>query len=280
MQFSGGTRLFNKGLLAVIGASLMTVGMPGGVASAAAPTSLLRLAHLSPDAPSVDVYVDGERRLAGAAFKHVSGYLRVPAGSHRVEMRKAGTGTSGAALVSSSVQLPAGGARTVAAIGRAASLRERVYNDSLSSPASGTGKLRVMHAAQGVPPADVKAGGKTIFNDIAFAADPGYRSVPGGSYDVTMTPANTNQVLLAAQGVAVQAGSIYSIWAVGGAGKALSLVRALDASGASLVPSGGAGMGAGGLAGLEARWALYLAAGGAVLMLSGSTALVRRRRAS
>lgn len=256
------------------------MGLPGGTASAAAPTGLLRLAHLSPDAPSVDVYVDGQRRLAGAAFKELSGYLRVPAGNHKVEMRRAGAGTSGAALVSTSVTLPSGGARTVAAIGRAASLQERVYDDNLSSPAAGTGKLRVMHAAQGVPPADVRAGGKTIFNDIAFAADPGYRSVPGGTYDVTMTPAKTDQVLLAAKGVAVQAGSIYSIWAVGGAGKALSLVSALDASGASLVPRGGAGTGAGGLAGLEARWALYLVGGGAVLMLSGRTAVLRRRRAS
>ena len=45
-----------------------------------APLSGLRLAHLSPDAPLVDLVVDDELVLRDVAFSDVTGYLLLPAG--------------------------------------------------------------------------------------------------------------------------------------------------------------------------------------------------------
>ncbi len=45
-------------------------------------TGLVRVIHASPDAPDVDVFVDGEAALEGVAFTDVSNYLEVPAGTH------------------------------------------------------------------------------------------------------------------------------------------------------------------------------------------------------
>ena len=53
--------------------------------------SLLRAAHLSPDAPAVDVWVDGSVVLSGVTFGTVSDYLMVSAGEHLVQLTVAGT---------------------------------------------------------------------------------------------------------------------------------------------------------------------------------------------
>ena len=49
--------------------------MPAGAASAAAGDATVRVAHLSPDAPSVDVHVNGAKALSGVLYKSVSKYL-------------------------------------------------------------------------------------------------------------------------------------------------------------------------------------------------------------
>lgn len=261
--------------LAAVPAFVLAAGVTPATA-APVPTGMVRVAHLSPDAPAVDIYVDGAQRWHDVSFRAVSGYLRLPAGSHRVDMRAAGSATSAAPLLSATTGVPAGGARTVAALGLAAHLTPRVYTDDLSSPTAGNARLRVLHAAPGVGPADVAvAGGPILFRGAAYAAQTGYIAVPSGAYDVTMSKAGTSDVLLAAKGVAVRAGSVYSIWAVGGSGKPLSLVRALDASGAAVVPKGGAQTGGGGLA--AGDLGLRLTGLGLLLLLGGAVTARRRR---
>ena len=51
-----------------------------------APLSGLRLAHLSPDAPLVDLVVDDELILRDVAFSDVTGYLLLPAGQHELRV--------------------------------------------------------------------------------------------------------------------------------------------------------------------------------------------------
>ena len=54
-------------------------------------TANVRVAHMSPNAPNVDVYVDSEEPvLSDVPFGDVSGYLEVPAGERQVEITAAG----------------------------------------------------------------------------------------------------------------------------------------------------------------------------------------------
>jgi len=64
--------------------------VPAGAASAAAGDATVRVAHLSPDAPSVHVHVNGAKALSGVLYKSVSKYLSVPPGQYRFEARPAG----------------------------------------------------------------------------------------------------------------------------------------------------------------------------------------------
>lgn len=50
----------------------------------------VRVAHASPDAPNVDVLIDGERRISNIPFRAVTDYLSLGAGSYDVSITAAG----------------------------------------------------------------------------------------------------------------------------------------------------------------------------------------------
>jgi hypothetical protein len=64
------------------------------IRAAHAGMAALRVWHLSPDAPNVDVFVNGRRVLANVRYKAASRYLMVPGGSYAVRVNAAGTTTS------------------------------------------------------------------------------------------------------------------------------------------------------------------------------------------
>src|SRR3712207_9120370 len=75
----------------------------------------VRVAHLAPDAPNVDVYVNGDPVLTDVAYTTVSGYLSLPAGTQQVTVYA--TGDTSTPVIDVPVELAAGGAYTVAAVG-------------------------------------------------------------------------------------------------------------------------------------------------------------------
>ena len=63
---------------------------------ATAPTgkTALRVWHLSPDAPRVDVYVNGKKTLSKVPYKAASAYLTLAPGRYRLQVNVAGTKTA------------------------------------------------------------------------------------------------------------------------------------------------------------------------------------------
>jgi hypothetical protein len=109
----------------------------------------VRVAHLAPDAPNVDVYVNGEPvpALQNVPYTTVSSYLPLPAGTQQVTVYAAGDTST--PVIDTPVVLTAGYAYTVAAVGLVAdgSLTAQVYQDDLRAPSTGEAKVRVVHAS-------------------------------------------------------------------------------------------------------------------------------------
>src|ERR1700712_5490091 len=59
------------------------------------PTGWVRFGHFAPAQAPVDLYVDGNQVAQGVAFKTVSGYLNLPAGTHTFAVKPAGDTGSG-----------------------------------------------------------------------------------------------------------------------------------------------------------------------------------------
>ncbi|MFB6169497.1 MAG: DUF4397 domain-containing protein [Haloferacaceae archaeon] len=80
-----------RSVLASIGTTAVAAVGVGAVSAQSGtddgePRAAVRLAHASPDAPAVDVSVDGEEVVSGLEFRRVSDYLTLDPGDHGVRV--------------------------------------------------------------------------------------------------------------------------------------------------------------------------------------------------
>jgi hypothetical protein len=265
-------------VLALCVASLLALPVAAGAQGSPA---LVRVAHFSPDAPAVDIYVDGDKVLSGVAYPTVSKYLELPAGSYELAVRPAGAAAGSDPVIEAAAEVKAGAAYTVAAVGALDDIAAEIFADDLGAPAAGKAKVRVIHAAPEVPAVDVAVeGGPTLFEGVEFPSATDDAQVGAGTYPVQVKAAGGDDVLLEAT-LSVKAGAVYSVAAIGGAGKDVRLLPIVDATGTGRAPHGGIATGAGGTApGVAIPGVGVVLAGVAALLLAGvSASALRRRRA-
>ncbi len=224
-------------LLRVLAAGALTFSMVG-VASAS-DHAMVRVLHASPDAPAVDVYLDGAKvdALTNVPFGTISGYLAIPAGDHNVKVYA--TGTTTGAVIDANVTVASGSRYTIAATNAVASIAAQVIEDKPTPDCAGA-QVRVIHLSADAPAVDVATAGAApadaVVKGLAYPKATGYLSLPAGSYDLEVRLAGTTTVALPLPGVAVEACNSYSVFAVGSAanpavgGKALQVVVAVDAT--------------------------------------------------
>ncbi len=273
----------------VLGGAAAALLVAGGVLTAlpaqAAPdeNGLLRLAHLSPDTPAVDVYVDAVAdpdsgiTLEGVGYGTVSDYQDVPAGTYTVSMREAGAAPDTPPVLSTTVEVGGDTARTVAGVGLFADLGLEIIDDSLETPPAGQARVRLVAAASKAETLDVSvAGGTPIATDLAFADTSDYVDVPAGSTTVQVAGGDGPPVDLA---VDLAAGAVYSVLVLD-ADEGLRVQPVLDSAGVGATPVGGVEAGAGGTAAAPTGDAGPAAAPGVVALLlglGGAAAFARRR---
>jgi hypothetical protein len=179
----------------------------------------VRVAHLSPNAPNVDVYVDGETALEDVPFGTVSDYLALAAGAHTVEITAAGDPDT--SVFEGEVTVEADTFYTVAAGGELGddvdqSFQPLVLTDDNEPPASDTARLRAVHLSPDAPAVDITAGDTVLFDGVAFG-DSGYVEVPAGDYTVEIrgdTPGNDGEVAFSSD-VGLTGGQVYTAFAAG-----------------------------------------------------------------
>lgn len=173
------------------------------------------IVHASPDAPLVDIYVDGQRALSGLGFGWWSGWIALPAGEHRVQVTATGTAAD-AAVIDATLNLEAGMAYQVAATGFVAEIAPQVYIEDVSELASDTARIRAVHSVPDAPAVDIAlAGGDVLVSGLAFPTASDYIEVPAGTYDLEVRVAGTQDVVLPLPGVELGAGTVYDIYAIG-----------------------------------------------------------------
>jgi hypothetical protein len=210
----------------------------------------LRLAHLSPDQPPLDVYVYRAGAVQPTTVRRhvdygtVSPYQQLAAGQYTVAMRGDGAPPDSPPLLSSAVTVRPDDAYTVASVGDGAHQGLTVLHDQLTSPGSGS-SVRVIEASRRNPVASVSlVGGPSLTERLGFPAASPYRNAPAGRWTVQVTGARDT----AHRRLSFAAGSIHTLVVVDRPAGDLGLLDLTDAAGASAVPSGGVDAGLGGLA--------------------------------
>jgi len=169
--------------------------------------------HASPDAPAVDLLVDGAVAGTGLAFPNYTAYLTVPSGSRNLKVRVSGTTTD---VIDANLPVGAGVNYSVFAVDVVANIGPLVLTDDLAAPASGKTHVRFIHLSPDAPAVDVAVqGGPVLFANRAFKQSTAFTPVDAGTYDLEVRLAGTTTVVLPLNGIALQPGRIYTVFAKG-----------------------------------------------------------------
>lgn len=191
----------------------------------AAQQARVRVLHASPDAPNVDVLVDGAVVLNDVPFGAYSNYLSVPAGARNFKVRATANPT--AVVIDVTPTLAANKDYTVIARNMLSSIEPWLLTDNNAAPASGNIKVRLVHAAPGAPTVDIYitapgadlATATPTLAGVPYAVASDYLEVPAGTYQVRITPENTKTVAIDSGALTIDAGQIrtaVALDAVGG----------------------------------------------------------------
>ena len=267
---------------AVMAACVLIV--PAAAAKAAPAQAKVRVAHFSPDASYVDVYMVSLNRkqlFPNVFYKTVSSYWAVSAGPFTYEVRAAGATPESEPVIQVKGNLAPGKSYTVAAVGRRDQLQGLLLRDDMAPSAPGKAKVRFLDAALDLPTVDIAvAGGQVLESRLAYPEPTGYRQLDSGRYRVEVRRAGADAVLVKGT-VAVKPGTVTSVALLGGAGEPRELYAFSDAAGSRSAPAGGIRTGAGGTAPSSrgpASPVLHLAVAVAALATAG-VALGRHARA-
>jgi hypothetical protein len=276
-------RRHRMAVLAAAALAACTLAVPVAARAEAGPgQALVRVAHFSPDASYVDVYMVSLNRrqlFPNVFYKSVSAYWAVAAGPFTYEVRAAGAAPESEPAIQVKGNLAAGKAYTVAAVGRRDRLQGLLLRDDLGPSAPGQAKVRFLDAALDLPRVDITVAGGPVLRSLAFPRASGYRQVASGRYRVEVRRPGAAAVAVKGT-VAVRPGTVTSVALVGGAGAPHELYAFGDAAGSRAAPAGGIRTGAGGTApsarALTAPVALLATA---LVAMAGVAAATRRRRA-
>lgn len=176
----------------------------------------VRVLHASPDAPAVDVYVNGQKVLENVSYKQQSDYLEVPEGQYKIDIYPAGN--TNQPVLSQNVGVEGGNMYTVAAAGKLNNLQLIAVMDN-NAVSNGKAKVRFWHLSPNAPAVDIAVkGGDVLFRNIPFGKATRYLTLPPTTVDLEVRVAGTNQTALEVPGVSVSPNQIYTAAALGLAG--------------------------------------------------------------
>ena len=176
----------------------------------------VRVMHASPDAPAVDVCVNGNVAFPNLAFPKATEYAALAAGSYDVAVYAAGSNCTGTAVIDAKGLALDAKPYTVLAIGKLADIQPLVLVDNLAKPAAGMAHVRFVHASPDTPAVDITTkDGTVIFPNVAFGKATEFTPVPAGTYDLQARVAGTDTVGLDVPGVTLEDGKIYMVVATG-----------------------------------------------------------------
>lgn len=190
-----------------LGIALLAAGPLLGLTSTAVAqgesSGKLRLGHLSPDTPEVDMYLSGPAAdgsataplAKGAGYGAVTPYRDLPAGRYVVSVRPAGAPADSAPALTTGVEVGAGSVQSLLFFdnGPGGAVQGQVLSDDLSPVAVDSGVVRIVQGADVADPVEVQAaGGPRLATDLRYGTATNYATVPAGRWNVAINAGQRN----------------------------------------------------------------------------------------
>jgi hypothetical protein len=270
-------------LTTLLGSTAVLVAAASPAASAATVAGQegwVRIAHLSPAAPAMDIYMYPFSNpghpvvLRDVSYGDVSAYMAVSPGQYTVAMRGFGAPASSHPALQTSFMVGAGTAYTVGALGPDPGLRVEILQDRMAA-AKGQVLVRVVQASLKQSQVTVSLGSDVLARTLNFGAATTYAAVSSGEQTVQVTAPGVHTTT----SVELTAGTIHTIVVLDDS-SGLKVANLTDAVGSQLMPKGGAAAGFGGTAAhgpaSAVPWLLTIVFG-ALLTVAGFAHLRRPR---
>jgi hypothetical protein len=184
------------------------------ILDAATPTGF-RVVHAAPDAPPVDIFVNGGLLLESVPFPAFSDFVSAAPGDYQVTVTA--ENNPGAIVIDAPLALEAGQEYSIYAAGPLAGIEPYVLVDDRRSVAT-EARVRIVHLSPSAGLVDiyVTAPGTDIatvepaFAGVDFKGETGYVSLAGSAYDVTVTVAGAKTAAIGPATITVADGGVYT----------------------------------------------------------------------
>lgn len=207
-----------------------------GPVAAAEGDAHVRVLHGSPDAPSVDVYVNDAKvdALSGLEFGDLSAYVAVPGGTYAIKVCATADATV-CPIDVAALDIADDTKYTIAATNALATIEAQVLVDD-PSPVAGKAQARVVHFSADTPAVDVltQDGSAKVVENLAYPDATDYLTLDPGSYDLKVCANADNTVCPLDPGALdLASGTSYSVFAIGSLeGDTLTAAVGVDATAA------------------------------------------------
>lgn len=213
--------------VALAAASLSTPAASFAAAPKAPPAQTpimaqLRVINASPDAPPMDVYVNGELISRRVAYGGVTGYNMIDPGDARVQMVRAfiplGLATP---FVDASFKLERDKAYTLALSGMSDQIKPLLYTDEYDGPGKGLARIRMLNLSPNAPAVDVVGvpigSTETItpVKNLAYTKASAYVTMKSGEWNFAIKPTGALTSLIQLDETAVPEGQTISVFLIG-----------------------------------------------------------------
>lgn len=177
-------------------------------------TAMVNVTHASPDAPGVDILVDGVVvNTAALTYPNSTGYVTLNAGTRNIKVNASGTTTS---VIDADVAFSAQKNYSIFAANFLNMIEAVVVEDNLTSPAAGKAHVRFLHLSPDAPMVDITlTDGTTVFDDISFKEITAFLPLDASTYNLQVRTADGSTVVLNLPGIVLESGKIYTVFAKG-----------------------------------------------------------------
>lgn len=164
-------------------------------------TGLLRFVAVSPDAPHVNLLIDGATQGSNLAYGNTTDYVTVKAVNSPLQAVPV---NSSSPLLDTTVSVTKSGHQTLLMTGATANIKSLLLTDGGTTSSTGNGYVRVINTSVTMGPADVYivtgasgiTGATPVIAALDFDGSSSYQLVAAGNYRVVMTTPGTKSILL------------------------------------------------------------------------------------
>ncbi|HEU4964940.1 MAG TPA: DUF4397 domain-containing protein [Bacilli bacterium] len=174
----------------------------------------VRFLHASPDAPNVDIFVDGKKVATDVGYQGISPYLPFTATRHKVQVFPAGKQVG--AVIDTTVQLKPNRHYTIAAAGTLENIRPVVVEDVRHGGKPGFARLKVVHLVPNAPAVDVTLpSGKILLGHLTYKEVSPYLQVTPGRRTLDIRLARKNDIVLKLPNARFDPNVTYTLYLLG-----------------------------------------------------------------